>query len=119
NYGRFIYSNAPPVLGHCPSVTVTFESVAKFYGKATVGILLTGMGRDGAEGMLAISKAGGLTFAQDEATSVVFGMPQEAIKLGSVKRVLPIEAIAPTLLTLFPNKLSQDIDSKLSTNIKL
>lgn len=99
--GRFVYSDAEPLMGHRPSVTVTFESVAMFYGKATVGILLTGMGRDGAEGMLAIATAGGFTVAQDEATSVVFGMPGEAIDLGAAKQVLPIGAIAPMLLTLF------------------
>ena len=100
--GRFICSNAPPLDGHRPSVTVTFESVAKFYSKATVGILLTGMGRDGADGMQAIAQAGGLTIAQDEATSIIFGMPKEAIDLGAAKQVLPIHAIAPTLLALLP-----------------
>jgi len=107
--GRFIYSDARSVLGHCPSITVTFESVAKFYGKATAGILLTGMGRDGAEGMQAIAQAGGFTVAQDEATSVVFGMPKEAINLGVVKQVLPIQEIAPMLLALFQNKFSKDL----------
>jgi two-component system, chemotaxis family, protein-glutamate methylesterase/glutaminase len=100
--GRFICSDAPPLDGHRPSVTVTFESVAKFYNKATVGILLTGMGRDGADGMQAIDRAGGLTIAQDEATSIIFGMPKEAIDLGAAKQVLPIHAIAPTLLALLP-----------------
>ncbi|MBD2775995.1 chemotaxis-specific protein-glutamate methyltransferase CheB [Iningainema tapete] len=99
--GRFVYSDAPPVMGHRPSITITFESVAQFYGKATMGILLTGMGRDGAQGMSAISATGGFTIAQDEATSVVFGMPKEAILLRAVKQVLPIQAIAPTLLNIF------------------
>jgi two-component system, chemotaxis family, protein-glutamate methylesterase/glutaminase len=98
--GQFICSNSPPLDGHRPSVTVTFKSVAKFYGKATVGILLTGMGRDGAEGMQCIAQAGGLTIAQDEATSVIYGMPKEAIDLGAAKLVLPIHAIAPRLLEL-------------------
>ena len=98
--GRFIYSNLPPLDGHRPSVTVTFKSVAKFYGSATMGILLSGMGRDGAEGMQCIAEAGGLTIAQDEATSVIFGMPKEAIDLGAAKLVLPIHAIAPRLLEL-------------------
>lgn len=101
--GRFIYSQLPPLDGHRPSATITFESVAKFYGHATVGILLTGMGRDGARGMQAIAQAGGFTIAQDEATSVVFGMPKEAIELGAVKEVLPISAIAPMLLGLLQN----------------
>ena len=98
--GRFICSHSPPFDGHRPSVTVTFQSVAKSYGRATVGILLTGMGRDGAEGMRCIAQAGGLTIAQDETTSVIFGMPKEAIDLGAAKLVLPIHAIAPKLLEL-------------------
>jgi two-component system, chemotaxis family, protein-glutamate methylesterase/glutaminase len=102
--GRFIYFDSPPVTGHRPSVTVSFESVAKLYGNATVGILLSGMGRDGADGMQAIAQAGGFTIAQDEATCVVFGMPKEAINLGAAKQVLPIEAIAPRLLAMFPNQ---------------
>lgn len=98
--GQFICSNSRPFDGHRPSVTVMFKSVAKFYGRAAVGILLTGMGRDGAEGMQYIAQAGGLTIAQDETTSVIFGMPKEAIELGAVKLVLPIHAIAPKLLNL-------------------
>jgi two-component system chemotaxis response regulator CheB len=96
--GRFIYSEAAPVAGHCPSVTVTFKSVANFYGRAAAGVLLTGMGRDGADGMLAIAQRGGLTIAQDEASCVVFGMPKEAIALGAAEHVLPVSAIAPLLL---------------------
>ena len=96
--GRFVYSSLPPLSGHRPSVTVTFNSVAKFYGKAAVGILLTGMGRDGADGLLAIAQAGGITIAQDEATSVVFGMPKEAIALGAAQYILPVSEIAPYLL---------------------
>ncbi|NET33386.1 MAG: chemotaxis-specific protein-glutamate methyltransferase CheB [Cyanothece sp. SIO1E1] len=98
--GRFAYSQDPPVDSHRPSVTTTFASIAQFYGRKSIGILLTGMGRDGADGMQAIAAAGGLTIAQDEATSVVFGMPKEAIALGAAKQVLPIEAIAPALLNL-------------------
>lgn len=96
--GRFIYSEASPFSGHCPSVTVTFKSVANFYGRAAAGVLLTGMGRDGAEGMLAIARGGGLTIAQDRVSSVVFGMPKEAIALGAAQHVLPLGAIAPLLL---------------------
>lgn len=96
--GRFVYSESANFAGHCPSITVTFKSVANFYGRAAAGVLLTGMGRDGAEGMLAISRLGGLTIAQDEASSVVFGMPKEAIALGAAQYVLPVSAIAPLLL---------------------
>jgi two-component system, chemotaxis family, protein-glutamate methylesterase/glutaminase len=96
--GRFIYSKAPPCGGHRPSVTITFKSVANFYGRGAAGVLLTGMGRDGAEGMLAISRLGGLTIAQDEASCVVFGMPKEAIDIGAAQHVLPISEIAFLLL---------------------
>lgn len=103
--GRFIYSILPPVNGHCPSVTVTFKSVAKFYGRATAGVLLTGMGRDGAEGMRTIAQAGGITIAQDEKSSVVFGMPKEAIALGAAQHILPTHEIAPMLIAkIFGNK---------------
>jgi two-component system, chemotaxis family, protein-glutamate methylesterase/glutaminase len=105
--GRFICSNAPRLEGHRPAVTTTFKSVASVYGQRALGILLTGMGRDGADGLLAIAQAGGFTIAQDEATSVIFGMPKEAIKLGAAKQILPIRAIAPTLLHLFQCKEEQ------------
>jgi two-component system chemotaxis response regulator CheB len=83
-----------------PSVDSLFESVAREHGAHTIACLLTGMGRDGAEGMRAIQRAGGLTIAQDEATSVVFGMPREAIALGAADRVLPLPEIGPTLAQL-------------------
>lgn len=96
--GHFLCSNAPPVGGHRPSITVTFKSVARTYKNAAIGVLLTGMGKDGAEGMAAIASAGGFTIAQDKASSVVFGMPKEAIALGAAKEVLSLKAIAPLLL---------------------
>lgn len=96
--GRFVYAAYEPVDGHCPSVTVTFRAVAQYYGKTAVGVLLTGMGKDGAAGMQAIAAAGGTTIAQDEASCVVFGMPKEAIALGAARHVLPLDAIAPWLL---------------------
>ena len=83
-----------------PSVDVLFESVADEYGTAAVGCLLTGMGRDGAAGLAAIRRHGGLTIAQDEATSVVYGMPREAVLLGAVEHVLPLDEIGPALSTL-------------------
>ncbi|MFM9268014.1 chemotaxis-specific protein-glutamate methyltransferase CheB [Tychonema sp. BBK16] len=96
--GRLVYLEAADIGEHCPSITVTFKSVANFYGRGAAGVLLTGMGRDGAEGMLAIAKLGGLTIAQDEASSVVFGMPKEAIAIGAVQHILPINEIATLLL---------------------
>jgi two-component system, chemotaxis family, protein-glutamate methylesterase/glutaminase len=80
-----------------PSVDVLFESVAQEYGPAAAGCLMTGMGKDGAEGLLAIRRAGGATFAQDEATSVVYGMPREAVLLGAVERTLPLSELGPAL----------------------
>ncbi len=99
--GRIVLSSGEPVSGHRPSVTVLFEAVANYYRQAALGVLLTGMGRDGAEGLLAIAKAGGSTIAQDEASSVVFGMPKEAIALGAAQTVLPLTEIAPALLKQF------------------
>lgn len=83
-----------------PSVDVLFESVAQDLGGQAIACLLTGMGRDGAQGLLAIQRAGGTTLAQDEASSVVFGMPREAILLGAADRVLPLGEIAPALMAL-------------------
>jgi two-component system chemotaxis response regulator CheB len=83
-----------------PSVDVLFESLARELGASVAGCLLTGMGRDGAEGLLAIHRAGGATMAQDEDTSVVFGMPREAILLGAAQRILPLSHIAPALADL-------------------
>lgn len=95
--GRLRLSSAPERFSCRPSVDVLFESVAKEFGSASVACLLTGMGRDGASGLLDIRRAGGFTIAQDEATSVVFGMPREAILLGAAERVLPLGEIGPFL----------------------
>lgn len=98
--GRLVNAGETARGVHCPSIDVTFASVAQYYGSSALGILLTGMGRDGAEGLLAISRAGGLTLAQDEASSVVFGMPKEAIALGAVRHVLSLDGISAALLRL-------------------
>jgi two-component system chemotaxis response regulator CheB len=84
----------PPVNRHCPSVDVLFRSVAEHAGRNALGIIMTGMGDDGALGLQNMHEAGARTLAQDEKTCVVFGMPKEAIKLGCVDRVLPLQAIA-------------------------
>jgi len=86
--------SAPPVNRHCPSVDVLFRSCAKFAGRNAVGVIMTGMGDDGARGLLEMHQAGARTFAQDEESCVVFGMPKEAIKLGAADRVVPLSAIA-------------------------
>jgi two-component system chemotaxis response regulator CheB len=84
----------PPICGFRPSVTALFSSMAQNYGFNSVGILLTGMGDDGVEGLKAIKKAGGRTIVQDEESCVVFGMPHEAIKLGVVDKVASLEEIS-------------------------
>ena len=88
----------PPVNGHRPSVDVLFESVAKAAGAAAVGVILTGMGRDGARGLLAMRKAGASTIGQNEATSVVYGMPKVAHEIGAVERQLPLERIGAEIV---------------------
>jgi two-component system, chemotaxis family, protein-glutamate methylesterase/glutaminase len=93
-------SDAPPLEGFKPSVTPLFASAARAYGRRACGVLLTGMGRDGAAGLRAIKDVGGPTLAQDEATSAVFGMPRAAVELGAVDRVLPLEEIPRALLEL-------------------
>lgn len=98
--GRFYCGDDIPVDSHCPSATVLFETIADYYKASAIGVLMTGMGRDGARGLFALKQRGGYTIAQDEATSVVFGMPQEAIKLGGAKTVLPVTEITPRILRL-------------------
>lgn len=83
--------------GYLPNIDVTMESVAAFAGAMSIGAVLTGMGSDGARGARAIKSAGGSVFAQDEATSVIFGMPAEAIKTGAVEQVLGIDDIYPAI----------------------
>ncbi|MCL2021300.1 MAG: chemotaxis response regulator protein-glutamate methylesterase [Betaproteobacteria bacterium] len=95
-----------PVNGHRPSVDVLFESAAAVMGKRAVGVILTGMGRDGAQGLLSMRKAGARTFGQDEASSVVYGMPREAHALGAVEEVVDIGQMAERILLLFGRKLS-------------
>ena len=83
-----------------PSVDVLFESVAREIGNRAIGCVLTGMGKDGAAGLLAMRQAGGRTLAQDEATSTIFGMPQEAIRIGAADRIVGLHEVAPALMTL-------------------
>lgn len=86
--------------GFSPSVSYLFRSVAEAYGRSAVGILLTGMGRDGADGLRELRKAGGVTIAQDEESSVIFGMPREAICLGAAQHVLAPEQIVRVIRSL-------------------
>ena len=79
--------------GYLPNIDITLETVASFAGPMGIAAILTGMGNDGAAGSKAIKSAGGVVLAQDEATSVIFGMPAEAIKTGAVDQVLPIDDV--------------------------
>ncbi len=92
-------TQADPLNGHRPSAGVLFKSAAKQYGAATLGVIMTGMGRDGASELGEIYKAGGLTIAQDEASSVVWGMPRVAVELGNAEQVVPLGDMAKTLNT--------------------
>ncbi|OWQ93979.1 chemotaxis response regulator protein-glutamate methylesterase [Roseateles aquatilis] len=98
--GQLQLSHAPPRHSCRPSVDVLFESLAAELGAGVAAALLTGMGRDGAQGLLAIRRAGGATLAQDEASSMVYGMPREAAQLGAADRVLPLNDIGPALMGL-------------------
>jgi two-component system, chemotaxis family, protein-glutamate methylesterase/glutaminase len=91
-------STEPPMNLHRPSVDFLFKSCAKFVGADAVGVIMTGMGRDGASGMLEMKRAGAYNIAQDEATSVIFGMPREAIELDAVHEVVPLGRIAERAL---------------------
>ena len=88
----------PLVCRHRPSVDVLFRSAARYAGQNAVGVILTGMGDDGASGMLEMKQAGAVTIAQDEATCIVFGMPREAIKRGAIDKVLPLQSVAGAIL---------------------
>jgi len=100
--GYYVYlSNGEKVSGHCPSVDVLFNSVARVAAKDAVGVLLTGMGADGAKGLTAMRKAGAHTIGQDEASCVVYGMPMVAFKMGGVSEQLPLRSIGDAVLRRF------------------
>lgn len=95
---RTVLSQGPPVNHHRPSVEVLFSSAAKVLGRNAIGVMLTGMGKDGAAGMLAMRQAGSYNLAQDEDSSVVFGMPRAAIELGAVDEVVALEKMAERVM---------------------
>lgn len=98
--GRFRYDGSPPVHGQRPSGDILFDSVASGYGPRAVGLLLTGMGEDGARGLLAMRRAGAHTIAEAPSTAVIWGMPGAAVGLGAAVEQLPLEAMATRLLAL-------------------
>lgn len=102
-------SDSVPLDGFRPSANYLFSSAAQQFGQAAVGVVLTGMGRDGTDGLLALRKAGGRVIAQDEATSVVFGMPGSAVSAGVVHEVLPLQEISSRLTGLANLTINKEI----------
>ncbi len=93
-------SSRPPVSGFRPSATILYESASRAYGRSHIAVVLTGMGKDGAEGLRAVHQTGGVIIAQNEATSVVYGMPKAPIDEGIADLILPLDTIGPTLVHL-------------------
>jgi two-component system chemotaxis response regulator CheB len=102
-------NEGPPVNRHCPSVDVLFRSVAQQVGPNAVGVILTGMGDDGARGLKEMHDAGAATVAQDESSSVVWGMPGAAVKLGAVDEIVPLTQVAATVVRLIENAGAQPV----------
>jgi two-component system chemotaxis response regulator CheB len=114
-----VLSDAPPVNGHRPSVDVLFHSVAQEFGMLSIGVIMTGMGEDGAEGLGAIKAAGGVTAAQSEETCVVGGMPRAAINKGYANKIIPLEGLAPFLVAQCgTDRASQEKSQKPDKNEK-
>lgn len=103
-HGRLMLSDGPMRHSCRPSIDTLFESIAQECGASTVACLLTGMGRDGASGLLNIRQAGGHTIAQDEASSTIYGMPREAVRLDAASQVLPLQDIGPVLTSMYANE---------------
>jgi two-component system chemotaxis response regulator CheB len=102
--GYLNIDSGDPVCAQRPSGTVLFQSMASAFGPQALGVLLTGMGDDGAEGLLELRKSGGYTIAEDESTAVVYGMPAEALRRGAVLDSLPLPAIALRILELMASR---------------
>ncbi|MGA2419483.1 MAG: chemotaxis response regulator protein-glutamate methylesterase [Candidatus Acidiferrum sp.] len=114
-----VLSETPPVNGHRPSVDVLFHSVAQEFGSQSIGVIMTGMGEDGAEGLGAIKAAGGMTAAQSEETCVVGGMPRAAINKGYANKIIPLEGIASFLIAQCgTDRASQEKSQKPDKNEK-
>jgi two-component system chemotaxis response regulator CheB len=106
-HSTILYSSADPVGGFRPSGTFLFESAAKSYGYSTLALVLTGMGNDGVAGLKKIRDAGGWIIAQDKKSSVVYGMPAEAIKSGHTDWVMPLDEIAARLMEMIPSEVKR------------
>ncbi len=99
--GRISLSRKPLVKGHRPSADLLFQSLAKVYAEQATGVILTGMGADGAHGLMELRSVGGVTIAQDESTSLIYGMPKVAVAIGAVQHVLPLNEIAAAIKKLY------------------
>jgi len=99
--GHFELTSGPPVEGHRPSGTVLLRSLVSL-GSAAIGVVLSGIGRDGADGLRAMRERNAVTFAQDAATSVVYGMPRAAVEDGAVQQSLPVSAIGEAIAAAVP-----------------
>lgn len=115
--GTICLSNEDPENGLRPAISVLFRSVAKLYGRQAVGVLLTGMGKDGAAELKLMKEKGAVTIAQDRETSVVHGMPGEAIRIGAADYVLPAEKIAAALMSLVHGVDELPQETRLLTNL--
>ncbi|HLO79177.1 MAG TPA: CheB methylesterase domain-containing protein, partial [Magnetospirillum sp.] len=102
--GKLVLDDSPPLCSQKPSGSVLLSSIARSMGRRAIGVVLTGMGSDGAEGLADLHQAGGHTIAEHESTCVVYGMPAAAAKLGAVKEMLPLPDIAPRLIQLAGGK---------------
>ena len=98
--GRMRLSSEPPIASQRPAATLLFQSLARHVGAKAAGVILTGMGEDGAKGLLEMRSAGGYTIAEDVSTAVVNGMPAVAARIGAARMILPLDAIGPRLLAL-------------------
>ncbi len=105
--------DGPPVGGHRPSADVLFSSLARSSGSSAIGVLLTGMGEDGALGLGNLKNAGAFTIAEDETTAVVYGMPAAAVRMGAVRESLPLQGIAPRILELIASR-EKELDERNS-----
>ena len=104
---RICCTNDAPENGLRPSISYLFRSIAEVFGNNAAGVLLTGMGKDGAAELMLMKEKGAVTIAQDELTSAVYGMPGEAVRLGAAKYVLPADKIALVLASLTQSKIQK------------
>ncbi len=111
--GQFVLANGSNSDDHIPSVTVSFQSAAYRFGSHVIGVLLTGMGEDGVEGMVTIAEQGGITVAQNEQSSAVFGMPHRAIEVKAASHILPLQDIASMLISIVAKDTLLNSDSSV------